>query len=260
MATTTQKKDSLVVSGAPVSVFGGDTTPWTVYSATLEFTGKVVGGAPSDPKLVEGWLQKNLGITDKEGLAAWMRTHLAETKGIDPTQATDAEIEAALAENAAEKKAQVFKRTTDGFPYIEGRHVKAMLKEATSISWPRGEHKFGTYRNSKGTTVGGKDPKAYVAERVFVPEQPIIVGVDISGVELAVGHIPDWKSESGSRSTIGYFEYVENSIISFEVRVLDDCLEHEQWARIWAVAEMNGLGARRSQGAGQFVITAWDKI
>lgn len=240
------------------SVFAGH-QDWTAYEATLKFTGRLVGGAPSDPKLVEGWLGKNLGITDADQLAAWTREHLAETKGINPAEATDEDIKEALEENAAEKKAQVFKRTADGFPYIEGRHVKAMIKEATSIAYPRGEHKFGSYRNSKGTITGGKEPRSYVAERVFVPEQPIIVGTDISGVELAIGHINDWKSESGKRSTIGYFEYIEDAEITLEIKVLDDCLSTEQWARIWTIAEMNGLGARRSQGAGQFVITKWEK-
>lgn len=252
--TTTESGPSLATS-----VFGNHDA-WTTYEATLKFTGRLVGGAPSDPKLVEGWLGKNLGITDEESLREWTRTHLAETKGIDPTQATDEDIKAALEENAAEKKAQVFKRTTDGFPYIEGRHVKAMIKEATSIAFPRGEHKFGAYSNTKGTKVGGKEPRSYVAERVFVPEQPIIVGTDITGVELAVGHIADWKAEGGSRSTIGYFEYIEDAEITIPVKVLDDCLTLEQWSRIWTIAEMNGLGARRSQGAGQFVITSWTRI
>lgn len=105
---------------------------WKTYEADLAFTGRLTGGAPSDPKLIEGWLGKNLGLTDEDQLRQWTMKHLAETQGINPADATDAQIEAALSENAAEKKAQVFKRTIDGEPYIEGRHVKAMLKEATS--------------------------------------------------------------------------------------------------------------------------------
>lgn len=239
------------------SIFA-DTDAWAVYEATLQFTGLLVGGAPSDPKLIEGWLTKNLGITDEEQLRQWTIRHLAETQGISPSAATDQQIEEAIRENAAEKKAQVFKRTATGEPYIEGRHAKAMLKEATSIAYPRGEHKFGQYRNAKGVTTGGKDPRSYLAERVFVPEAPIVVAEDIDGVELAVGHLKDWRGET--RSTLGYFEYCEQPTILFPVRVLDDCVSAEQWARIWTVAEMNGLGARRSQGAGQFVVTGWDRL
>lgn len=231
---------------------------WSTYEADLHFTGRLVGGAPSDPKLVEGWMAKNLGLTDEDAIKAYTRKHLAEVQGLDPADMTDEAIDAALEAAAAEKKAQVFKRTAEGMPYIEGRHVKAMIKEATSISYPRGENKFGSYRNTKGVVTGGKEPRAYVAERVFVPERPIIVGTDVDGVELAVGHLKDWRGET--RSTIGYFEYVERPEITLTITVLDDCLDPEQWARIWTVAELNGLGARRSQGAGQFVVTRWERV
>lgn len=237
----------------PSSVFSGDN--WKSYEAELTFSGKLYGGSPFDPKLVEGWLGKNLGITDEEQLKAWTLKHLAETQGLDPTTATDAEIEKAIQENAIEKKAQGFKRlSSSNNPYIEGRHVKSMLKECTNIAYPQGEHKWMRYKNTKGVEVGGKSPLSVVSERVWVPEQPIIVADDADGFEFAVGHIEDWK---GRRSTIGYFEYCERPVIRFEVRVLDDFLKHEQWSRIWQIAEGNGLGARRSQGGGQFAVTRW---
>lgn len=243
------------------SVF--QSTEFAHYEATLHFTGRLVGGAPSDPKLVEGWLTKNLGITDEEQLKRWTMEHLAETRGIDPNQATDDEIEAAIEANAAEKKAQVFKRTLDGEPYVEPRHVKAMLKEATNIAYPRIANKWGQREGKAkdyiGKMVGGKDPVDYLAERVFVRDEPIVIADEVSGVDLAVGHIKD-ESKGTKRSTIGYFEYVDQPVITVALRVLDDCLDGERWARIWTVAEANGLGARRSQGAGQFVVTGWDQI
>ena len=238
------------------SVF--QTENFSHYKATLWFTGRLVGGSPSDPKLVEGWLTKNLGITDEEQLKRWTMNHLAETRGIDPSQATVAEIEAAVEENAIEKKAQIFKRTPTGQLYVEPRHIKAMLKEATSIAYPRGETKFGQYRSGKGVMVGGKEPRSYIAERVFITDAPVVVADDADGIDLAIGHLVDWKGER--RSTLGYFEFVNEPTLTVTLRVLDDCLTAEQWARIWTVAEANGLGARRSQGAGQFVVTGWDRL
>ena len=244
------------IDTTPTSVFTED--DWASYEATLTFTGKVFGGSPFDPELVEGWLKSSLGITDEEQLKAWTLKHLAETQGLDPALVTDADIERAIQENAIEKKAQGFKRLPDtNHPYIEGRHVKAMLKEATNIAFPQGEHKWGRYKNQKGTEVGGKAPKSYVAERVWVPEQPIVVADDATGFEFAVGHIEDYR---GRRSTIGYFEYCDQPVIQLSVQVLDDCLSYEQWARIWRVAERNGLGARRSQGGGQFLVTSWERV
>ena len=40
------------------SVFRESQTFARSYQATLWFTGRLVGGSPSDPKLVEGWLTK----------------------------------------------------------------------------------------------------------------------------------------------------------------------------------------------------------
>ena len=243
--------------GAPVSVFAEE-QPWTTYVAELSFSGKLYGGSPFDPQLVEGWLKKNLGITDEEQLRQWTIQHLAETQGLDPTTATDAEIEKAISENAIEKKAQGFKRDSgSNKPYIEGRHVKAMIKEATNIAFPQGATKWGQYANRSGVNVGGKSPLSIVAERVWVPEEPIIVADDSDDFEFAVGHIEDWK---GRRSTIGYFEYCVKPVFNVQVGVLDDFMKPEQWARIWQVAEKNGLGARRSQGGGQFVVSRWSKV
>ena len=132
-----------------------------------------------------------------------------------------------------------------------------MLKEATNIAFPQGATKWGQYTNRKGVSVGGKSPLSVVAERVWVPEEPIIVADDSDDFEFAVGHIDDWK---GRRSTIGYFEYCTKPVLKVTVGVLDDFLTEEQWARIWQVAEKNGLGARRSQGGGQFLVTSWSKV
>jgi len=202
-----------------------------------------------------------MGITDDEQLKKYARNHLLEVQGLDPELLSADEISDALSEAvddaASEKKAQVFKRTVDGHhPYIEGRQVKALIKEATSIAYPRGAHKFGQYKNTKGVTTGGKDPMAYVAERVFIAERPIVVADEVSGIDLAVGHIKDWKGDT--RSTLGYFEYVEYPEITIEVEVSGDCLTEDQWSMIWSHAERQGLGARRSQGAGQFVTTRWE--
>jgi hypothetical protein len=239
------------------SVFAGQGDAWVTYEAELSFSGNLYGGSPFDPKLVEGWLSKNLGITDEEQLRQWMVKHLTEVQGLDPATVTDEMVMQAVEDSAVDKKAQGFKRTSkDNQPYVEGRHIKAMIKESTNISFPQGEHKWGKYKNTTGKEVGGKSPLSYVAERVWVPEQPYVVAEDADGFEFAVGHIEDWK---GRRSTIGYFEYCVKPQFTITVKVLDDCLSFEQWARIWQVAEGNGLGARRSQGGGQFAVTRWEK-
>lgn len=241
------------------SIFDASASGWTRYEVTIELTSRLCGGAPSDPELVEGWLKRNLGITNEEQIKAWTLRHLSEVHGLDPRNVSDAAIEEAVKEGAIEKRAQVFKRTAQGEPYIEGRHLKAMLKEAVSIAFPQGAHKWGRYANAKGQTVGGKAPRSLAAEKLYVPEAEYVVGEDVSGVDLAVGHISDFRAETGKRSTIGYFEYVAaGARLAWVIEVLDDFLTLDEWARIWTTAERNGLGARRSQGCGQFVVVGWE--
>lgn len=230
-----------------------------LFKATIRLNDRLIGGQPKDPKLVEGWLGKNMGLEGEE-LKSRVLQHLTEMGVELPSDATYEDVQTALAEAAGEIKTQGFKRTAEGKPYIESRHIKAMLKESTNIVFPRGEHKFGQYRNASGKVVGGKEPRSYVAERVFVKPEVIVVADDISGVELAIGHIDDWKAESGTRATIGYYEYVEQPEIEFLVEARKDCLTPEQWGKIWAHAELNGLGAMRSQGFGQFITVKWEVV
>lgn len=251
----------------PVSVFAAGEA-FTRYEVTVEFTGRLAGGAPSDPKLVEGWLTKNVGITDEEQLRAWTFRHLAEVQGISPDGMSREDlieaVETAMDANASEKKAQVFKRTPDGTPYIEARQIKALIKEACSIAYPRGEFKWGGYASKSksrlGEIVGGKEPRGYLTERVFPEDVPALIeNAALIDIDLAVGHIADPRTGE-KRSTIGYFEFAETPTLTFTLSVLDDCVTAEQWTRIWQVAERNGLGARRSQGCGQFLVTGWERL
>lgn len=244
----------------PISVFA-DQGAWATYSITLQLTGQLIGGQPSDPKLVEAWLSKNIGIPGEEEMKERVRQHLIEI-GTVGVEATDDEVKEAIEKAAHEIKAQVFKRTSEGEPYIEGRHLKAMIKEATNIGFPKGSVKWGQRQDRRttakvGDMAGGKPPIAFVAERVFVDEKPYVVGTaaDVTR-ELAVGHV---ERNGQQYSTIGFHEAIDRPVLEFEVRVLDDCISEEQWARIWTIAEANGLGARRSQGAGQFVVTKWER-
>lgn len=245
---------------APKSVFEQyDDESFDVFGVVLHITDRIVGGQPKDPKLVEGWLGKNMGLQDEE-LKSRVLQHLKEM-GVEVEDDWDYEkMQQALAGAAGEIKTQGFKRTPEGKPYIESRHLKAMLKESTNIVFPRGQFKFGGYVNRNDRQVGGKEPRAYVAERVFPQPEKIVIADDISGVELAIGHIEDWKAESGTRATIGYFEYVEQAKIEFMIEARKDCLTEEQWRMIWAHAQRNGLGAMRSQGYGQFVVSEWGRM
>src|SRR5215210_4150825 len=67
-----------------------------------------------------------------------------------------------------------------------------------------------------------KGPKAFVAERVFVKEDIIQLGVgEPTGTFEFTGHVSD---KAGQRAVLTAYEYVERPEVSFHVMVVNDCI------------------------------------
>lgn len=259
----------------PVSVFAQQRFDMFEHiDIELVFNDRLIGGCPKDPKLVRGWLGKNLGITDEKQLNRRVFQHLSEM-GVLPEDATEdisnEDMDAALDKAGDELKLQGFKRTPDGAPFIEGRQIKAGIKEAVNILFTGGA-KWGQLkgRNAKGQetkTYQGKSPRSFTAERVFVEQDILVVGgSDDVRRDLSIGHI---VGPEGPRSTIGHYEYTSQSEIALRLLQLrsqkeggsgEGALSQDQWAQVWAHMELNGLGAMRSQGFGQFVVTKFEVV
>jgi len=218
---------------------------------TIQFVNRLIGGCPKDAKLVQGWLGKNMGL-EGEDLRIRMVLHLIEM-GVDvPEDATVDELMEATDKLAGEIKTQGFKVNEDGRPYIESRQIKAGIKESVSILFPGGKA-AGTYKWGKT----GKGPAAYAAERAFVQPEQIIVADEVDGTDLFLGHV---SGPRGKMSTIGYAEYVERPTISFVLLTARDSDDLDKaWPDIWTHMELNGIGARRSQGFGQFEVIEFAK-
>lgn len=226
-------------------VFGTDATLWTTYRAVLAFRDKLVGGVPKDPKLIEGWLRSRAGIEDSQDLRMAVLRTLSEVEGAGANATGEAadDVAAAL---MAQKRTTGFKSAPDLGLYVEGRQIKAMLKESTNIVFA-GE-RWGPTR---------KAARSFFAERVFVDPDRIPLGVaEPSGVETIIGHI---SGPTGPRSTLGNYEYVLQPVIEFRVLTLRDCIDAEQWRDIWCLAQENGFGTLRSQGFGRFDVIAWER-
>jgi hypothetical protein len=234
------------------------------YAVTIEFVDKLIGGTPKDKDIMLGFIKTKLGdaldvagdgkkvnLDDIEVQRLVKRNmlemHPELLNGLDPTSFEDmGKLETAIENLVAEKHVTGFKRDQHGL-YIESRHIKAMLKEVTSIQFA-GERWGPT---SKG-------PKAFLSERVFVEPLRIYVNrAEPDGVETVVGHI---NGPQGPRSTLSNYEYVDQGIIHFTIKVWGDALELDKWAQIVNLAQLNGLGAMRSQGHGTFFVTRFDKV
>lgn len=193
--------------------------------------GRIAGGTPTDPKVAEGWLKTKIAV-DRDDLIREAVAEVMVERGVDATEATKVVD--------ANKHLNGFKRNDSGL-YIEGRQMKACIKEAANIRWPK--DRWGPSR--KGTL-------SFFAEHIFVQEDILELGV-VEPTGVAQRFVHTWRG-----SGIQYEEYVDNAKLTFTVAT-DNEFTHEQWAMLWLTAEQQGIGASRSQGYGRFEVTGWDK-
>lgn len=240
---------------------------FATYAAELRFRDRVVGGIPSNPKLIEAWLRTKMGITAEEEVMA-LTVETLRDLGIEPEVLDESGAQTfdtlAQASEAIAKKSHLtmFKRDEAGL-YLESRIVKAMLKEQVAVLYP-GSVAAATDRESAaelrahrwGQT--GKGPKAAIAEWCVIDPDRIPLGVaEPTGIDLSVGHV---TGPQGPRSTLDLYEYVERAAVSFTVMVLQDRVRDLYWPHIWLAAQEGGLGSKRSQGFGRFDLLKWERV
>jgi len=219
---------------------------FTRYRITLDLTAKIMGGTPRDPKVIEGWIKTKMGLEQGDALRAMVARTMIDLGHDLMEDATEEQIDAAIGSTVAEKSTNGFKRDANGL-YVEGRQIKACLKENINIIY--GNKRFGP------TKKGGK---GYLAERVFVEEDEVSLGRnEPDGVEMFIGHV---SGPQGPRSTLTYYEYCERPRLTFTLSSLQDCIAPDQWEAIFEQAEFNGVGSLRSQGHGRFRLAGVEEI
>ena len=226
---------------------------WHLYEAKIAIRNRIVGGIPMAPKLIEGWLAASM-----PDVAAEERKKLAE--------ATAAELPE-ITEEAAGAMWTTFKRNDDGL-YIEGRQIKAAIKEASNVLRALLTADEGAGKKKKdGAAAGTKEKSRYtnlrsrVAERVFVVEDVVALcdgnGARIrepSGTEERAIHV---MTAAGPRNALKRVDYVVAPHLSFTLRVLRDGVVDEPLLRVlFDYMGENGLGADRSQGNGTFQLVS----
>lgn len=198
--------------------------------------GCIAGGTPTDPKVAEGWLKKKLGADKDDEIRALVASTMVE-RGVgleDATTIVD-----------AQKHLNGFKKDADGL-YIDGRQLKAALKEAANVAVGAGK------LTQRGWGKTNKGMLSYLAEHVFVVEDKLYLGVnEPTGVNQRFVH-------TFRGSGIQYEEYVEEARIQFTV-ISDHDFTDDEWATIWTTGQQQGIGASRSQGYGRYEVTKWDR-
>ncbi len=212
------------------------------FSGTLH-VGTIAGGTPTDPKVAEGWLKTKLGV-DSDRLIQEMVAETMVERGVTADEAVPLVN--------AQKNLNGFKRDPErgGELYIEGRQLKAALKEAVNVAYSVGKLLNAKGKNSWGLT--SKGIHGFAAEHIVVPDDRLYLGVnEASGINQRFVHT--------YRGTgIQYEEYVDDAKIDFAVHCDYDFSE-ANWAAIWLCGEQQGIGASRSQGFGRYEVVRWER-
>lgn len=203
----------------------------------------LVGGVPSDPKVAEGWIKTKLGVTAEAEFQKLVAQTVLE-RGISAEEAVK------IANSM--KNLNGFKRGEQdgdhpGELYIEGRQLKAALKEAISVAVAAGK------LDGRGWGKTNKGILGFAAEHVFIVEERLYLGVTEPS-EIQQRFVHTWKGAG-----IQYEEMVHDAIVRFTA-VCDFEFTEQQWAKIWLTGEKQGLGATRSMGYGVYRVEEWTQL
>lgn len=202
--------------------------------------GTIAGGVPTDAKVTEGWLRSKLA--DKDDLIRDLVTQTMVERGVGEDEAV-----AIVDEN---KHLNGFKRDDRGL-YIEGRQLKAALKEAAMVAANAGKITTKSWGNPDNRNFC-KGLKSWLPEHVFVVEDSLHLGVvEPTGIIQRFVH-------THRGPAIQYEEYVTDAKVDFTV-VTDHPFTAKEWAMIWLTGEQQGIGASRSQGLGRYTVTQWQE-
>ena len=200
--------------------------------------GTLAGGTPTDEHVAEAWLRTKLSDKDEVIREAVAQT-MAE-RGVSADEATKL-----VDQN---KHLNGFKRDREraGELFIEGRQLKAAIKEAANVAAAANKIPGKKY----GTT--NKGLLGFVAEHIFVEEDRLYLGVtEPTGIVQRFVHT--WRGTG-----IQYEEYVEDAKVEATI-VSDWEFEKDFWPMLWLTGEQQGIGASRSQGFGRYRVELWEK-
>jgi len=258
---------------------------WPFWYEASMLVSNICGGVPSSEKTAEAWVRAKLKDTrsDAEVKAVVAQTveDLRVTNKAAGRTAEGAGIELVKADELAEKPGKVmtaeelteaaviqvakdmaglnvFKRTEAGILYIEGRQVKAALKEAVSVAANAGKISTKGWGNPDNAAYK-KQLKGWFPEHVFIPETTIpLMTADGEMITEPTGTLQKFV-HTHRGDAIGYEEYLDQARVVFRVKT-DVELTREQWGMIWLTGQDQGLGASRSQGFGVYEMDGWQQV
>lgn len=210
------------------------------YAVKLQFKGRLIGGIPKNPKVIDAWIDAKVKKENKAELKE-------ETR-----EAIDANAE-------VEKGWVGFKKDKKGH-YIETRQVKAMMKEtADTLQLFRGKGSIAKKQTMQhGTFVkSGSDEKIYLLDAKGKPKKKP------DGQQERCVHVETFR---GKRTALKREDYVLDATLKFEIWVVipktrdDPTIPQSDFEDMFGLGEESGLGASRSQEFGKFELKSLKPI
>jgi len=211
------------------------TTAWPHrYNATIT-AHNLAGGVPSDPNVAKGWLGTKLA--DKDDLIRDLVAQTMVERGITADEAAE-QVDKL-------KHLNGFKRNEHGL-YIEGRQLKAAIKEAAGVARAAEKLKMKWGATNKGVL-------GFVAEHIMVVED--VLQLDVTEPSRILQSFP--KNPRTGQTGIQYTEIIDKTSFDFTI-IADHKFTDQEWAMLWLTGEQQGIGASRSQGFGRYEVTRWE--
>lgn len=233
--------------------------PYT-YEGTLHVP-RIAGGTPFDERVAEGWLKSKLG--DKDDLIRELVANTMAEQGITAEEATvEVDMRQHLNGFRRERCERCPPRVNGNTAFcdgehqlfIEGRQLKAALKEAASVAIAADKLTMrGWGKTNKGLL-------SFLAEHVMVMDERLYLGVsapsamDMGRMEIIQRFVHTFRGNG-----IQYEEIVADAEFDFTIKT-DYEFSERDWAMIWLTGEQEGIGASRAQGFGRYTLVRWEQV
>ena len=231
---------------------------YNYYDVRLTMNGKLMGGIPKSPDVIENWIAFHLDDTHRlDQLAAQTADAIGMVKP-DALVATAAHQSAMQTTALTDEQLEEIKQynwcgfhSDDNGLLLEGRCIKAMFKEAANI-----------LKKKLNLTA----LKARIAERLFVLEPSIPLGVTKPDGNLeSMVHA---MTPQGPINALSRTDYVTAPTLAFTCKIVDEALADKDKKYQFAPQALLevlldygtelGIGANRSQGYGRFTVDSID--
>ena len=230
-----------------MGIFDAEVNRYEVWTATIQFRGKLVGGHPKEAKALREMLIRKAELADTSEILRAELIRLAREYEIDvDTGPLTLEQIEELVDQKATKTGNGFEVDEEGL-YIGSYQVKAAFRESCNII-------FGGERWGKTK----KSAKGYLAERLFVDPERIYLGrEEPDGVLIKTGTVSGMQ---GKRSIMTQAEFCTQPKLTFNVRLARDSKELiDAIPQLWVSMQDQGIGAMRSSGHGTFDLVGWKR-